>query len=155
MEASSAGGSEKGTSVGVPMRRKSRKKSVDRRASKGRKIKYVTHPKMQNFMFPRVSVAEVSSKRGLLMAFLISFFLRCRHDTTVSKSLHSGYFRTRSLQRRPVWIFVGGFVWNRATPEMRFLSSYVYLWCFLRSKRTGWERVPWSIFYYVNLGYKS
>lgn len=38
----------------VPVRRKSRKKTVDRKASKGRKIKYVTHPKMQNFMFPEV-----------------------------------------------------------------------------------------------------
>lgn len=53
MEASSAGGIERGTPI--PVRRKSRKKSVDRRASKGRKIKYVAHPKMQNFMFPRVS----------------------------------------------------------------------------------------------------
>lgn len=43
-----------GALAGVPVRRKSRKKTVDRRASKGRKIKYVTHPKMQNFMFPQV-----------------------------------------------------------------------------------------------------
>ncbi|CBJ28736.1 conserved unknown protein [Ectocarpus siliculosus] len=50
MDASGTAGS--GYSA-VPVRRKSRKKSVDRKASKGRKIKYVTHPKMQNFMFPQ------------------------------------------------------------------------------------------------------
>jgi protein AATF/BFR2 len=31
---------------------KSKKKDVDRKASKGRKIRYVVHPKLQNFMFP-------------------------------------------------------------------------------------------------------
>eukprot|EP00752_Nemacystus_decipiens_P010108 g9009.t1 len=50
MDASGAAG--KGHAA-VPVRRKSRKKTVDRKASKGRKIKYVTHPKMQNFMFPQ------------------------------------------------------------------------------------------------------
>ncbi|CAM9124007.1 unnamed protein product [Hapterophycus canaliculatus] len=50
MDASGAAG---GGYAAVPVRRKSRKKSVDRKASKGRKIKYVTHPKMQNFMFPQ------------------------------------------------------------------------------------------------------
>ncbi|CAM9142328.1 unnamed protein product [Ectocarpus sp. 12 AP-2014] len=50
MDASGTAGS--GYSA-VHVRRKSRKKSVDRKASKGRKIKYVTHPKMQNFMFPQ------------------------------------------------------------------------------------------------------
>lgn len=43
---------------GVHTRGKSRKKVVDRRASKGRKIKYVTHPKMQNFMFPQVNTVR-------------------------------------------------------------------------------------------------
>lgn len=51
MDASGAAGSGY---AAVPVRRKSRKKNVDRKASKGRKIKYVTHPKMQNFMFPQV-----------------------------------------------------------------------------------------------------
>lgn len=51
MDASGAAGNGY---AAVPVRRKSRKKTVDRRASKGRKIKYVTHPKMQNFMFPQV-----------------------------------------------------------------------------------------------------
>ncbi|CAM9635717.1 unnamed protein product [Pylaiella littoralis] len=50
MDASGAAGSGY---AAVPVRRKSRKKNVDRKASKGRKIKYVTHPKMQNFMFPQ------------------------------------------------------------------------------------------------------
>lgn len=49
------GGGGYGAAGSIPVRRKSRKKIVDRRASKGRKIKYVTHPKMQNFMFPQVS----------------------------------------------------------------------------------------------------
>jgi len=31
---------------------KSKKNLVDRKASKGRKIRYVVHPKLQNFMFP-------------------------------------------------------------------------------------------------------
>ena len=51
MDASGAAGNGY---AAVPVRRKSRKKTVDRKASKGRKIKYVTHPKMQNFMFPQV-----------------------------------------------------------------------------------------------------
>lgn len=34
---------------GVPKKRRSVKKSVDRRASKGRKLRYVPHPKLQNF----------------------------------------------------------------------------------------------------------
>eukprot|EP00903_Cladosiphon_okamuranus_P010306 g9754.t1 len=50
MDASGAAGNGH---AAVPVRRKSRKKTVDRKASKGRKIKYVTHPKMQNFMFPQ------------------------------------------------------------------------------------------------------
>lgn len=54
MDTSGGSGNGYGASAGVPVRRKSRKKTVDRRASKGRKIKYVTHPKMQNFMFPQV-----------------------------------------------------------------------------------------------------
>ncbi|CAM9641660.1 unnamed protein product, partial [Discosporangium mesarthrocarpum] len=37
--------------AGAPVRHRSRKKVVDQRASKGRKLKYVTHPKMQNFMY--------------------------------------------------------------------------------------------------------
>lgn len=55
MDASGGVGSGYGVSGGVPVRRKSRNKAVDRKASKGRKIKYVTHPKMQNFMFPQVT----------------------------------------------------------------------------------------------------
>lgn len=54
MDTSGGAGNGHGAAAGVPVRRKSRKKAVDRRASKGRKIKYVTHPKMQNFMFPQV-----------------------------------------------------------------------------------------------------
>ncbi|CAM9647668.1 unnamed protein product [Laminaria digitata] len=53
MDSSGGSGNGYAASSGVPVRRKSRKKAVDRRASKGRKIKYVTHPKMQNFMFPQ------------------------------------------------------------------------------------------------------
>lgn len=34
---------------------------VDRRASKGRKIRYVVHPKLQNFMFPVQRVANADS----------------------------------------------------------------------------------------------
>lgn len=56
MDASGAAGSGY---AAVPVRRKSRKKTVDRKASKGRKIKYVTHPKMQNFMFPQVRGSDV------------------------------------------------------------------------------------------------
>ena len=33
-------------------RNKKRRKNVDRKASKGRKIRYVEHPKLVNFMFP-------------------------------------------------------------------------------------------------------
>lgn len=58
MDASGAAGNGY---AAVPVRRKSRKKNVDRKASKGRKIKYVTHPKMQNFMFPQVGF--ISSKK--------------------------------------------------------------------------------------------
>lgn len=58
MDSSGGSGNGYGASSGVPVRRKSRKKAVDRRASKGRKIKYVTHPKMQNFMFPQVRVTQ-------------------------------------------------------------------------------------------------
>ena len=37
----------------LAMQKYKRKKiSVDRKASKGRKVRYVTHPKLQNFMFP-------------------------------------------------------------------------------------------------------
>lgn len=36
---------------------KRRKRDVDRRASKGRKVSYELHPKLQNFMFP-TPVAE-------------------------------------------------------------------------------------------------
>lgn len=31
---------------------KSSKNQVDRKASKGRRIRYIEHPKIQNFMFP-------------------------------------------------------------------------------------------------------
>lgn len=61
MDASGAAGSGY---AAVPVRRKSRKKTVDRKASKGRKIKYVTHPKMQNFMFPQVRISEILSVLG-------------------------------------------------------------------------------------------
>lgn len=54
MDTSGGAGNGYGAAAGMPVRRKSRKKTVDRRASKGRKIKYVTHPKMQNFMFSQV-----------------------------------------------------------------------------------------------------
>jgi protein AATF/BFR2 len=36
---------------------KQRKQTVDRKASKGRKIRYVLHNKIQNFMFPIPAVA--------------------------------------------------------------------------------------------------
>lgn len=65
MDASGAAGNGY---AAVPVRRKSRKKTVDRKASKGRKIKYVTHPKMQNFMFPQVRfhlIKEIAMAKGL------------------------------------------------------------------------------------------
>lgn len=64
MDTSGGGVHGLGTPGGIPARRKSRKKTVDRRASKGRKIKYVTHPKMQNFMFPQVKVPGNTHKRA-------------------------------------------------------------------------------------------
>lgn len=68
MDASGAAGSGY---AAVPVRRKSRKKTVDRKASKGRKIKYVSHPKMQNFMFPQVGfwfIKETVAGFGILVA---------------------------------------------------------------------------------------
>jgi hypothetical protein len=42
--------------------KKSNSKAVDRKASKGRKIRYVVHNKIQNFMFPvPFSLAVLSS----------------------------------------------------------------------------------------------
>jgi protein AATF/BFR2 len=41
-------------------RYKSRNQRVDRKASKGRKIRYVVHPKLQNFMFPIRSTEKTS-----------------------------------------------------------------------------------------------
>ena len=59
-----AGGAAGNGYAAVPVRRKSRKKTVDRKASKGRKIKYVTHPKMQNFMFPQVRFHSIKNSDG-------------------------------------------------------------------------------------------
>lgn len=40
---------------------KRRKNSVDRKASKGRKIRYVVHSKLENFMFPTPLGNETAS----------------------------------------------------------------------------------------------
>lgn len=75
MDASGAAGNGY---AAVPVRRKSRKKTVDRKASKGRKIKYVTHPKMQNFMFPQVRFLVQTKEVVVACCVLVSEYLRQR-----------------------------------------------------------------------------
>lgn len=52
------------------MRMYKKKKQVDRKASKGRKIRYVVHSKLQNFMFPIPTIATGSIDEDRLFASL-------------------------------------------------------------------------------------
>jgi protein AATF/BFR2 len=51
--ASGAGGSMLASDLEALRKYKKAKNDVDRKATKGRKIRYVVHPKLQNFMFPQ------------------------------------------------------------------------------------------------------
>jgi protein AATF/BFR2 len=52
------------------MRMYKKKKQVDRKASKGRKIRYVVHTKLQNFMFPIPTMTTESIDEDRLFASL-------------------------------------------------------------------------------------
>jgi protein AATF/BFR2 len=55
--------------MGRSLSRKSKKKKVDTKASKGRKLRYAVHPKLEHFMFP-VPVGEVGMDVDRLFASL-------------------------------------------------------------------------------------
>ena len=55
--------------MGRSLSRKSKKKKVDTKASKGRKLRYAVHPKLEHFMFP-VPVGECGMDVDRLFASL-------------------------------------------------------------------------------------
>jgi hypothetical protein len=59
VERRSQGGALDGAALGKHVLKR-RRREVDRKASKGRKISYEVHPKLQNFMFPADGVQTVA-----------------------------------------------------------------------------------------------
>lgn len=49
---------------------KRKKSNVDRKASKGRKIRYTVHAKLQNFMFPIPTISEMQIDKDRLFGSL-------------------------------------------------------------------------------------
>lgn len=52
------------------LRSSKRHKNVDRKASKGRKLRFTPHPKLENFMFPRENHSQVQIDVDRLFASL-------------------------------------------------------------------------------------
>lgn len=53
LESRGAGGADRAAdALAVARKRRSKRTGVDPKASKGRKLRYDTHPKLENFMFP-------------------------------------------------------------------------------------------------------
>ena len=68
---------------------KKNKSKVDRKASKGRKIKYVAHEKLKNFMFPipTYAASRISGGGGFALATTNNFFTDKEDIDRLYKSL--------------------------------------------------------------------